>query len=458
MEKLVAMSKNSTATRMSREERNLRNPSAAQSAHVNASHGESSCAVPTGTNAREMLISVSDHPYAEVKILPENQKFAERGSSPPCDERHPTTSPRSNFFQRFTARVRRHASHPELDFSTDGCSADDLAKDDGSPRLRESKSMDDVLSSASDPHESFNAVVFVNSAVDPVCKLLSIDTEEKSKSKRNSVISVNSSRDHMNGSTSPDSGNYQSSEDDFRPELPERLYLDFNDQEQELEPEAEAEAEADDDNLFPPPLQAHQSPGDVVEVQREIPKEPSPAPLLRKSKLMQDMLALNKCGYYWGPIDEDAATRELADQPEGTFLIHDSQDVHHLYVVSVVLDHSVSHFLINSFDDQRGYTFNIPDQQAIHPTPDDIRWNTLQETVPRLMEWAQQLTAGSRHRRGVRPYLIKPLTHPYEVPTLQCLCRTYICKDMKVTRHQIRFLPLPRMVQDYLLQYGYFAA
>ncbi|CAG2161556.1 unnamed protein product, partial [Oppiella nova] len=50
--------------------------------------------------------------------------------------------------------------------------------------------------------------------------------------------------------------------------------------------------------------------------------------------LVPDLMAITRCGFYWGKMDRYEAERLLDNKPEGTFLLRDSAQEEHLFSVS----------------------------------------------------------------------------------------------------------------------------
>ncbi|XP_065182643.1 suppressor of cytokine signaling 2-like [Sycon ciliatum] len=255
------------------------------------------------------------------------------------------------------------------------------------------------------------------------------------------------------------------------PHLPPRLYLDYGDiPEPAISTEDTTWASSEPQYGVPHDL-IDSSSGDYASVsdsrnsgQKDEDRSPSYESVqTRGSRLLASMKQLSTCGYYWGPISEHAAKEKLIDQPDGTFLLYDSSHVHHLYAVSVVLNGTAEHFLIDSYDTQSGYKFSHPSDhdelaRTAQPVAETLSWRRLRPSVIELIDWAMVMTSKTKHRRGMHPYLVKPLMQPYEVPMLQHLIRSYMCDVLHLSRQQVRELPIPRITQDYVLEYGYFTS
>eukprot|EP00117_Sycon_ciliatum_P047058 scpid64132/ scgid33653/ Suppressor of cytokine signaling 6 len=390
-------------------------------------------------------VRLEDAGSTSARASPESQNISSGGEQNSSKQSKPT------LLYRLARRVRHHSSHPQIHFANEQDRRDSGNVNGGATRqmpplkkpLRVSKSLENVLVM---PQEFGTGIAFVMHTEEPGSRRVKSSDQlfQHDRADAGRSASANEMRQQ-----SSDEATLLANGEELPPALPARLYLDGPEEADNEQDTGEAGTLGDgtpgqqqatvDIPAFVPPL-----PGE------EEPVENQP------SKLWLDMLALNKCGYYWGPINEDTAVEVLTDKSEGTFLVHDSSNLHHLYSVSAVVNGQVEHFPINMFDNQAGYTFYNPAELPRHPTPDEIAWGTMQSTIPDLIAWAQALTRDQHHRRGVRPFLIKPLNHMYVVPSLQDMCRTTLRKDMRLSEQHVRQLPLPAIVQTYLLAFSFF--
>ena len=53
-----------------------------------------------------------------------------------------------------------------------------------------------------------------------------------------------------------------------------------------------------------------------------------------------------QCGWYWGPLASDEAEDLLRGEPDGSFIVRDSSDVHYIFSLTFKLNGLVRHVRI----------------------------------------------------------------------------------------------------------------
>ncbi|KAK6303489.1 hypothetical protein J4Q44_G00259430 [Coregonus suidteri] len=177
------------------------------------------------------------------------------------------------------------------------------------------------------------------------------------------------------------------------------------------------------------------------------------------SRLQRAMSHLQESGWYWGPMTAAQAKQVLIDAPEGTFLLRDSSYQGYLLTLSVKTSLGPTHLRIEHATGMFGFDSVIvarPRLRQFEGAVDLVQHYAL--TYKHLASQkdglrAQNDTGGGNPLAPTEKTLQLKLTRPLHKvsPSLQHLCRITINQHSRC--HQD--LPLPRRLQDFLLEYPF---
>lgn len=151
--------------------------------------------------------------------------------------------------------------------------------------------------------------------------------------------------------------------------------------------------------------------------------------------LMPGLMNIMACPFYWGEMDRYEAERLLDSKPEGTFLLRDSAQEDFLFSVSFRRYNRSLHARVEQWNHRFSFDAHDP---AVFSAP----------TVVDLMEHYKD----SSLCMFFEPMLTRPLPRK-SVFSLQHICRSVICD--KLVYDQIRLLPLPNSLKQFLQVYHY---
>lgn len=160
---------------------------------------------------------------------------------------------------------------------------------------------------------------------------------------------------------------------------------------------------------------------------------------------------LEKCGWYWGPMNWEDAEQKLKEKPDGSFLVRDSSDPRYILSLSF-RSQSVTHH--TRMEHYRG-TFSL----WCHPRFED-RCHSVVEFIERAIAHSKngKFLYFLRSRvPGLPPtpvQLLYPVSRFSSVKTLQHLCRFCIRQTVRVDH--IQELPLPTPLISYLRKFYYY--
>ncbi|KAM3598332.1 uncharacterized protein V6R79_016786 [Siganus canaliculatus] len=160
---------------------------------------------------------------------------------------------------------------------------------------------------------------------------------------------------------------------------------------------------------------------------------------------------LEKCGWYWGPMNWEDAEMKLKGKPDGSFLVRDSSDPRYILSLSF-RSQSVTHH--TRMEHYRG-TFSL----WCHPKFED-RCHSVVEFIERAIMHSKngKFLYFLRSRvPGLPPtpvQLLYPVSRFSSVKSLQHLCR--FCIRQLVRIDHIQELPLPRPLISYLRKFYYY--
>ncbi|XP_017161637.1 suppressor of cytokine signaling 7-like [Poecilia reticulata] len=160
---------------------------------------------------------------------------------------------------------------------------------------------------------------------------------------------------------------------------------------------------------------------------------------------------LEKCGWYWGPMNWEDAEMKLKGKPDGSFLVRDSSDPR--YILSTTHTHT-PHTTHTRMEHYRG-TFSL----WCHPKFED-RCHSVVEFIERAIMHSKngKFLYFLRSRvPGLPPtpvQLLYPVSRFSSVKSLQHLCR--FCIRQLVRIDHIQELPLPTPLIAYLRKFYYY--
>ncbi|XP_056136856.1 suppressor of cytokine signaling 7 [Lampris incognitus] len=169
------------------------------------------------------------------------------------------------------------------------------------------------------------------------------------------------------------------------------------------------------------------------------------------SNFTASLRELEKCGWYWGPMNWEDAEMKLKGKPDGSFLVRDSSDPRYILSLSFRSQGVTHHTRMEHY---RG-TFSL----WCHPKFED-RCHSVVEFIERAIMHSKngKFLYFLRSRvPGLPPtpvQLLYPVSRFSNVKTLQHLCR--FCIRQMVRIDHIQELPLPKPLISYLRKFYYY--
>ncbi|KAH9519480.1 Suppressor of cytokine signaling 5 [Bulinus truncatus] len=152
-------------------------------------------------------------------------------------------------------------------------------------------------------------------------------------------------------------------------------------------------------------------------------------------RLVPKLSNILSCPFYWGVMDRYEAERLLDNKPEGTFLLRDSAQEDFLFSVSFRRYNRSLHARVEQWNHRFSFDAHDP---AVFSAP----------SVCELMEHYKDPCCCM----FFEPMLTRPLPRNFPF-SLQHICRAVICD--RVVYDQIRILPLPNSLKQFLQVYHY---
>ncbi|KAL2100717.1 hypothetical protein ACEWY4_002478 [Coilia grayii] len=182
-------------------------------------------------------------------------------------------------------------------------------------------------------------------------------------------------------------------------------------------------------------------------------QRPTLFPLSRSdaSSFATSLRELEKCGWYWGPMNWEDAEMKLKGKPDGSFLVRDSSDPRYILSLSFRSQGVTHHTRMEHY---RG-TFSL----WCHPKFED-RCHSVVEFIERAIMHSKngKFLYFLRSRvPGLPPtpvQLLYPVSRFSSVKSLQHLCR--FCIRQLVRIDHIQELPLPTPLIEYLRKFYYY--
>ncbi|XP_023256792.1 suppressor of cytokine signaling 7-like [Seriola lalandi dorsalis] len=169
------------------------------------------------------------------------------------------------------------------------------------------------------------------------------------------------------------------------------------------------------------------------------------------SSFATSLRELEKCGWYWGPMNWEDAEMKLKGKPDGSFLVRDSSDPRYILSLSFRSQGVTHHTRMEHY---RG-TFSL----WCHPKFED-RCHSVVEFIERAIMHSKngKFLYFLRSRvPGLPPtpvQLLYPVSRFSSVKSLQHLCR--FCIRQLVRIDHIQELPLPTPLISYLRKFYYY--
>uniref|UniRef100_A0A8C5GN61 Suppressor of cytokine signaling 7 n=1 Tax=Gouania willdenowi TaxID=441366 RepID=A0A8C5GN61_GOUWI len=189
-----------------------------------------------------------------------------------------------------------------------------------------------------------------------------------------------------------------------------------------------------------PPLTRHAPPPVLCALRRS-----------EASNFTASLRELEKCGWYWGPMNWEDAEMKLKGKPDGSFLVRDSSDPRYILSLSFRSQGVTHHTRMEHY---RG-TFSL----WCHPKFED-RCHSVVEFIERAIMHSKngKFLYFLRSRvPGLPPtpvQLLYPVSRFSNVKSLQHLCRFCIRQIVRIDH--IQELPLPRPLISYLCKFYYY--
>ncbi|XP_054607849.2 suppressor of cytokine signaling 7 isoform X2 [Nothobranchius furzeri] len=169
------------------------------------------------------------------------------------------------------------------------------------------------------------------------------------------------------------------------------------------------------------------------------------------SSFTASLRELEKCGWYWGPMNWEDAEMKLKGKPDGSFLVRDSSDPRYILSLSFRSQGVTHHTRMEHY---RG-TFSL----WCHPKFED-RCHSVVEFIERAIMYSKngKFLYFLRSRvPGLPPtpvQLLHPVSRFSKVKSLQHLCRFCIRQIVRIDH--IQELPLPSPLISYLSKFYYY--
>lgn len=158
--------------------------------------------------------------------------------------------------------------------------------------------------------------------------------------------------------------------------------------------------------------------------------------------------SLQKGGWYWGKVSYDTAIDKLLDSKNGTFLLRDSSDDHHLFTFAIKCHGDVINIRVH-FSRSRFSLDSIDYSYAPSPTF---------ESVCDLAEYymCHNKTFYIHIPDSDAQPLAVVMKHPYLrcVPSLQHICRQIVHRHLRKLE-DLEKLPIPPILKSFLRLYKY---
>lgn len=169
---------------------------------------------------------------------------------------------------------------------------------------------------------------------------------------------------------------------------------------------------------------------------------PSPGAVQSQKDFAASIEKVKDHGWYWGPLSGEAAERILAKEPDGSFVVRDSSDHHHIFSLTFKLNGFVRHVRIEH--DQGNFSFGSFTK---------FKSNTIVDFIENAVEHSRSgRYLFFLHRRPVlgpmRVQLLHPVSRFKRVQSLQHLCRYVIVKHVR--KDHLEELPVPNRIKTYL--------
>ncbi|XP_022623402.1 suppressor of cytokine signaling 7 [Seriola dumerili] len=210
--------------------------------------------------------------------------------------------------------------------------------------------------------------------------------------------------------------------------------------------------------LPPPPPPSHATIRHSLSLNDALPPtRQAPPPMLcalrrsEASNFTASLRELEKCGWYWGPMNWEDAEMKLKGKPDGSFLVRDSSDPRYILSLSFRSQGVTHHTRMEHY---RG-TFSL----WCHPKFED-RCHSVVEFIERAIMHSKngKFLYFLRSRvPGLPPtpvQLLYPVSRFSNVKSLQHLCRFCIRQIVRIDH--IQELPLPRPLISYLSKFYYY--
>ncbi|KAK2723844.1 suppressor of cytokine signaling 7-like [Artemia franciscana] len=154
-------------------------------------------------------------------------------------------------------------------------------------------------------------------------------------------------------------------------------------------------------------------------------------------------LSLVKNPWYWGPLPKEKAEIILANEPDGSFLLRDSSDIHHIFTISLKCNGQIRHTRIKQFQGSYGFSELL-----------ELRGSDIEDFINKTIKYSKsgEYTFFVNKKPAAGPTkveLLYPVSRFKTVWSLQKLCRYEILKVVR--KDQVDDLPLPFCLKKFLL-------
>lgn len=164
-----------------------------------------------------------------------------------------------------------------------------------------------------------------------------------------------------------------------------------------------------------------------------------------KSDFGYELVRLAKCGWYWGPISRSEADYRLSNAGDGSFLVRDSSDDHHLLSLSFRSNGRTYHTRVEHNNGLFSFT-SQPSLPAAYPSVITLIEESMKKSKAGIFCYS---CARSPSNQKVPVRLIKPVSRFHSVPSLQFLCRFVL------RLYNLPKLPLTPSIRNFLDQSHY---